>query len=152
MDECTPLVAGDNGYTACAGACLSHELQGPPLTSAARCTFTAVNSTYHTCTCLYRAILNSANFSDGFPEFLGRGLHSFPFPLNLRTFGNTLLTLELNLSTFGPRPRDNLVCGGKSELKLDGNGQSKLKLSGNGNECISPCSWPAASAGPWRTR
>jgi len=36
---------------------------------------------------------------------LGRGLHSLTPELNFRTFGNTLLPLELNLSTFAPRPR-----------------------------------------------
>ena len=30
-----------------------------------------------------------------------RGLHSLTSELNLRTFGNALLTLELKLSTFG---------------------------------------------------
>jgi hypothetical protein len=39
---------------------------------------------------------------------VGRGLHSFSFQLNLRTIGNTLLPLELNLSTFGPHPRVTL--------------------------------------------
>ena len=42
----------------------------------------------------------------------GRGLHSFTSPLNLRTFGNTLLTLELNFSTFGPHQRGDLGCMG----------------------------------------
>ena len=37
-----------------------------------------------------------------------RGLHSLTSQLNLRTFRNTSLTLELNLSTFGIRPRVNL--------------------------------------------
>jgi hypothetical protein len=32
----------------------------------------------------------------------GRGLHSLTSKLNLRTFRNTSLTLELNLSSFGP--------------------------------------------------
>jgi hypothetical protein len=32
--------------------------------------------------------------------------------LNLRTFGNTTLTLELNLSAFGRHPRVNLGCVG----------------------------------------
>jgi len=41
----------------------------------------------------------------------GRGLHSLPSKLNLRTFGNTSLPLELNLSTFGPRPRVWVVWG-----------------------------------------
>jgi len=39
---------------------------------------------------------------------LGRGLHSLTSKLNLRTFGNTSLTLELNLNTIGPHPRVNL--------------------------------------------
>jgi len=39
----------------------------------------------------------------------GRGfIHSFTFQLNLRSFGNTSLTSELNLSTFGPHPRVKL--------------------------------------------
>jgi len=38
----------------------------------------------------------------------GRGLHSLTSQLNLRTFGNTSLTLELNLSTFETHPRVNL--------------------------------------------
>jgi len=33
-----------------------------------------------------------------------RGLHSLTSELNLRTFGNTSLPLELNLSTLGPHP------------------------------------------------
>ena len=41
IDICA--IAGDNGYTNCAGACLSHEVQGPPA-SAARCTFTAAGA------------------------------------------------------------------------------------------------------------
>jgi len=36
---------------------------------------------------------------------VGRGLHSLTSELNLTTFGNTSLPLELNLSTLGPRPR-----------------------------------------------
>ena len=35
-------------------------------------------------------------------------LHSLTSKLNLRTFGNTSLTLELNLSTLGTHPRVNL--------------------------------------------
>jgi hypothetical protein len=38
----------------------------------------------------------------------GRGLHSLTSQLNLRTFGNTSLTLELDYSTFGTRPRAGL--------------------------------------------
>jgi hypothetical protein len=38
----------------------------------------------------------------------GRGLHSLTSELNLRTFWNTSLPVELNLSTFGTRPRVNL--------------------------------------------
>ena len=41
IDICA--IAGDNGYSKCAGACLSHEVQGPPA-SAARCTFTAAGA------------------------------------------------------------------------------------------------------------
>jgi hypothetical protein len=41
-----------------------------------------------------------------------RGLHSFSFQLNLRTFGRTSLTLELNLSTFGTYPRVGWGCVG----------------------------------------
>ena len=40
----------------------------------------------------------------------GRGLHSLTSKINLRTFRNTSLTLELNLSTFGPHPRVVLGC------------------------------------------
>jgi hypothetical protein len=40
---------------------------------------------------------------------VGRGLHSLISQLNLRTFGNTSLTLELNLGTFGPHPRVDLA-------------------------------------------
>ena len=65
----------------------------------------------------------------------GRGLHSFTSNLNLRTLRSTLLTLELNLSTFGTHPRINLGYTRQSELNLSGQRQSKLKLSGNGNEC-----------------
>jgi len=43
---------------------------------------------------------------------LGRGLHSLPSKLNLRTFGITSRQLELNVSTFGPRPPVNLGCTG----------------------------------------
>ena len=39
---------------------------------------------------------------------LGRGLHPLISKLNLRAFGNTSLSLELNLSTFEPHPRVNL--------------------------------------------
>jgi len=35
----------------------------------------------------------------------GRGLYSLTSELNLRTFGNTSLSLELNLSTLGTHPR-----------------------------------------------
>ena len=48
-------------------------IQGPP-GSDARCTLTAVNSTYHTCTCPYRAIFKSDNFTQQFPEFLAAGI------------------------------------------------------------------------------
>jgi hypothetical protein len=37
-----------------------------------------------------------------------RGLHSLTSMLNLMIFGNTSLTLKLNLSTFGTHPRANL--------------------------------------------
>jgi hypothetical protein len=47
---------------------------------------------------------------------LGRGLHSLPSKLNLRTFGITSLPLELNLSTFGPRPRFDLGCAGNEVI------------------------------------
>jgi hypothetical protein len=40
------------------------------------------------------------------------GLHSFTSELNMRTFGNTLLTLEHNLSTSDTHPRVNLGCMG----------------------------------------
>ena len=62
----------------------------------------------------------------------GRGLHSLIAELNLRTFGNTLLTLELNLITLVTHQRVELDY---MQLNLSGKGQSKLKLSGNGNEC-----------------
>ena len=39
---------------------------------------------------------------------VGRGLHSLTSELNLRTFGNTSLTLELNWSVFRTHPRVNL--------------------------------------------
>ena len=39
----------------------------------------------------------------------GRGSHSLTSELNLRTFGNTSLTLELNSSTSGTHPRVELV-------------------------------------------
>jgi hypothetical protein len=58
---------------------------------------------------------HSANYSDTCrtcPEkalcVSGRGLHSLTSKLNLRTFGNTSLLLELNLSTIGAHPRVNL--------------------------------------------
>ena len=35
----------------------------------------------------------------------GRGLHSLTSQLNLTMFGNTSLTLELDLSSFGTHPR-----------------------------------------------
>jgi len=38
----------------------------------------------------------------------GRGLHSLASLLNLRTFGNTSFTLELNLRTLETHPRVNL--------------------------------------------
>jgi len=38
----------------------------------------------------------------------GRSLHSLTSALNLRTFGNTSLTLELNLSTLGTHQRVKL--------------------------------------------
>jgi hypothetical protein len=38
----------------------------------------------------------------------GRGLHSLTSKLNLRIFGNTSLTFELNLSTFGTHPQVKL--------------------------------------------
>jgi hypothetical protein len=38
----------------------------------------------------------------------GRGLHSLTSELNLRTFGNVSLTLELDLSTFISSARVNL--------------------------------------------
>ena len=69
--------AAENEYAACANTCLTHEVQGPP-GSDERCTFTAVNSTYHTCTCQYRAILKSdnagTNFTSEFPAFLASGI------------------------------------------------------------------------------
>jgi len=46
-----------------------------------------------------------------------RGFHLFPIQLNLWTFGNTFLPLELDLSTFGLRPRANLgYVGDKASL------------------------------------
>ena len=42
--------------------------------------------------------------SDASDTAWGRGSHSLPSKRNLRTFGNTSFPLELNLSTFGPRP------------------------------------------------
>jgi hypothetical protein len=66
----------------------------------------------------------------------GRGLHCFTSELNLRTFRDAMLTLQLNLSTFGTHPRVNLGhMGDKRELKLSGMGRSTLKLSGTRNEC-----------------
>ena len=44
----------------------------------------------------------------------GRALHSSTSELNLKTFMNTSLTLELNLGTFGTHPRINFGhMGGK---------------------------------------
>jgi len=51
-------------------------------------------------------------------DLMGRGLHSLPSKLNLRTFGNTSLLLELKLSTFGLRPRVHLgYMGDKVSLR-----------------------------------
>jgi len=41
-----------------------------------------------------------------------RGLHSLTSKLTLEDLRDTLLTSELNLSTFGTRPRVTLVCMG----------------------------------------
>ena len=43
---------------------------------------------------------------------VSRGLHSLTSKLNLRTFGDTSLTLELNLSNFGTDPRVDVVYKG----------------------------------------
>jgi hypothetical protein len=42
-------------------------------------------------------------------QVAGAYLHSLTSKLNLRTFGNTSLALEIKLSTFGTRPRVNWV-------------------------------------------
>ena len=56
----------------------------------------------------------SAALDSGIRRWTGReevvdawrtGLHSLASQLDLRTFGNASLTLELNLSTFGTHPR-----------------------------------------------
>ena len=43
---------------------------------------------------------------------VGAYLHSLTSKLNLRTFGNTSLTLQLDFSTLGPHLRVHLGCVG----------------------------------------
>ena len=64
--------------------------------------------------CLALHLVDHPTFRLG--AIVGRGLHSLNSKLNSRTFGNTSLTLELNLSTFWTHPRVIRVYGGQSEL------------------------------------
>jgi len=53
-------------------------------------------------------LTSSWQYEEQFLALDGKALHPLTSELNLRTFGNTLLTLELNLSTLGTHQRINL--------------------------------------------
>lgn len=68
-------VADPNGYIECAKTCLASKPQTHPDAAVTkRCAFAAVNASYYTCKCPYRAIVKPGNFTEGFPAFLASGL------------------------------------------------------------------------------